>query len=244
MRNHIYESDYGGDFLRWAKIYEPIKFHKVNYNHDPLLEEIQESIVKNNDAGLACFFAHYFQYKNYKMQGVVLKAREPKYAFLFAATVPNADIQSLQSVVVDLNKIEENIKYICHFACHVSGADKKKIESIILKSEVPKYAHMFIKHIDGVNIHKFKHIIMTSKKPRYLYELAQHTKSRKDISKIEDLIIASGSATYIRLFAENIEGANLEKLEEAILEIGDTEAIKKFAKFVKKSKLRNLSILF
>lgn len=249
MNKHIFETDYSADWPRWFEIFKDIKDHHINFSSDKKLDKIQEEIIINQDAALAYFFSCDFKYKTYKMQEVILKKKEPKYALLFAQHIPHADIQALQNLVLNSDH-KDKIKYICKFACFVAGADKKKLENIIAKevSKQPykkaRWAHMFIKNVPGANIDKFKNSILKSRKPRYLFELAKHVDSRREISQIENIIIKLQSYTYIRLLAQKISAANVSKLEQAVLDTGNGKEIKKFARAVKKSKIRNLSILF
>lgn len=246
MRQHLFEADYGPDYIEWIKFFEEqslqniINSGKNKDSYNQKLEEVQENIIKDGDSSFAYFFACDIGYKNYQMQNVILKAKEPKYVFLFAQNIKNADISALQSVILE----SKNIKYICKFGCFVPDASISKIEAMVLNEKKPKakYAHMLIKHVPGVNINKFRSIILKSKKPRYLFELAKHVTSKKDLELIEDLLIECKSKTYIKMLAEKIKGANIEKLEQAVLDLDDPERIKKFAKYVRKSSLRNFLI--
>lgn len=240
MNRHLFEPDYSADSMRWIEIYKHIEDHNIIYAGDKKLDKIQEEIISNKDSALAYFFSCDTNYKTYKMQEVILKSKEPKYALLFAQNIKHADIQALQNVVLE----SEDIKYIAKFGCNVPGADKKKIESIVAKEKNARYAHMFLKNVPNANVNKFKKTIIDSGKPRYLFELAKHLKSRREISQIEDLIIEIKSYMYIRLLAQKIPLAKLKKLEQAVLDSGNSKEIKKFAKAVRKSKLRALSILF
>jgi hypothetical protein len=250
MSKYHFESDYRKDSLTWInKLVEskiktdPYSKSETTYNHQDL-EKLRSEIIQNQDAALAYFFTTEFNYKPHKMQKIILDNKDPKYAFAFARDVSNADIKALQNVVI----AAKNIKYICHFACFVEGADLKRLEKIIITTltHSPRdvqYAHKLLKHVSSSNVKKIKNIILASKKPRYLYELAKHLSSAKEIARIEDLIIASHSFTYMRLFAEHIEKCNLEKIEQAILDAGNTEQIKKFAKYVKHSKMRKFLLV-
>lgn len=236
MSKYVYEGDYSGDMLRWidkiAEIKRPLNDHKA-------LEKIQDEIILANDAAMAYFFASEFSYKPHRMQKVILDKGDAKYAFIFAQNIKNADIKALQNIVIDSKKI----KYITKFACFVKQADRKSLETLIVKSKKSKYAHMYMKHIKNVNIKKFKDIIIESAKPRYLFELAKHSTCQEDINQIQDLIIQSNSFTYMRLFAEKIDKADVAKIEQVVLASDNAAEIKKFAKYVKKSKMRNFLLM-
>jgi hypothetical protein len=244
MNKYLFELDYSADSLRWIRKLEEKypKFGsatiKPTYSLDDL-ENFQNEIIKDNDSALAYFFAGAYAYKQYKMQKLILDNKDAKYALLFAQNIKNCDIKALQALVVSSKKI----KYICDFACFVSGADCKPLEEIIIKSKKIKYAHKFLKHVKGSDAKKFKNVILSSDKPRYLFELAKHLTDLKEISLIEDLIIKSGSFTYMRLFAEKIKTANIEKIEQAVLDSDNVNEIKKFAKYVKRSSMRKFFLV-
>jgi len=241
MTSYIVDNDYSADSLRWIKKCEELDI-KSNDNNK-ILEKLQNEIIETNDSALAYLFCTEFDYKHYRMQRVIFENKEPKYAFIFAQNIPNSDIKSLQKIVID----SKNIKYICNFACFVRGADLKPLETLILKSITKpknvKYAHKYLKHVSGANVKKFKDFIMVSKKPRYLFELAKHLTNKKEIEKIEDLIIETGSFTYMRLFAEKIKLANIEKIEQVILDTDNVNEIKKFARYVKHSRMKRFFIV-
>lgn len=245
MNKYLFESDYSTDSLRWIKRCDEqnLKPHKFNYEKEDStiaeLEKIQNEIIKENDAALAYFFTCDYPYKVYRMQKVILDNKDPKYAFLFAQNIKHCDIKALQKVVIDSKKT----KYICKFACFVKGANRKPLEDLIIKSKNVKYAHMYLKHVKTADVDKFKNIILNSNKPRYLFELAKHIDDNKTISRIEDLIIKTGSFTYMRLFAEKIKTADIEKIEQVILDSDNVSEIKKFAKYVKKSKMKKFFIV-
>jgi hypothetical protein len=235
MNKYLFESDFSADSLRWLQ-----KCEAFNKEKSEDLEKLQNEIILTNDSALAYFFATEFpHHKPYLMQKVVLDTKDAKYAFLFAQNIRNAAIPSLQKVVIESRKI----KYICKFACFVKGAERKPLESIILKSKNVKYAHMFLKHVKGSDVAKFKDVILASGKPRYLFELAKHTKDQKELSHIEDMIIASRSFTYMRLLAEKIKLANVEKIEQAVLDTDNVSEIKKFAKYVRRSKMKKFFLV-
>lgn len=230
------ERDYSTDSIKWFKRTSEINL--VSNNQEDL-EKLQNEIIAAGDSAMAYFFAVDFAYKNYKMQKLILDKRDAKYAFAFALNVPNADIKSLRKIVLDSAKI----KYVTKFACFVKGADRKLLEAAIIKSKRVKYAHMFLKHVKGADVKKFKNIIIDSGKPRYLFELAKHLESDKEIELIENLIIQSGSFTYMRLFAEKIKKANVDKIEQAVLATDNGPEIEKFAKYVRRSKMKKFLLV-
>lgn len=243
MSKYHFEADYSRDSLRWLNKVDPYSKKESGYTNDDL-ERLQDEIVADRDSALAYFFATEFNYKTYRMQKLILDQKDAKYAFVFARDIPNADIKALQNVVIS----SKELKYICNFACFVEGADHKRLEKIITSAILDdprntQYAHKLLKNVDGSNVKKFKDIIIASKRPRYLYELAKHINNPDEIALIEDLIIQSRSFLYMRMFAENIERANLEKIEQAVLDTDNVVEIKKFAKYVKRSKMKRFFLV-
>jgi len=245
MSTYLSENDYSADSLKWIKRYEEKQLKPNPYSKDQSgynveeLEQFQNEIIKENDSALAYFFACEFPYKRFRMQKIILDNKDPKYSYLFAQNIDNADIFALQKVVINA----KNIKYICKFACFVERADIKLLENLILKCRHVKYAHMYLKHVKTADVNKFKEIILESKKPRYLFELAKHITNLDELAMIENLIIAAGSFTYMRLMADKIKKVNVEKIEQAILESENTNEIAKFAKGVKKSKMKRFLLV-
>lgn len=239
--DYYFNSAYQADFWNWSKTYDIIKDHKINSKNDPKLDKIQAEIIRAKDPGQAFFCALFTNYKTHLMQQVIVDARSAKYAYAFASSIFDSDVALLQEVVI----ASKNIKYICQFGCFVEDSDVKKIESIIIKSKNPKYAHTWLNNVKPVNFSKLKSIIINAKtiKPQFLYSLAFHLTNSKDLKKVEDLIIKSGSCKYIRLLAENVEGANIRKLENAILATNNAKEIRKFAN-IKGSRLNSFSLLF
>jgi hypothetical protein len=234
--------DYYDDFNTYLDKYPGIdEYDPYQPEDDGFLNQVQDEIIEDKDVSSAFFFAYVARFKMYRMQQLILDQRNTKYSLLFAQYIPGADIHRLQQVV----QTSGDLKVMTYFACLVKGAKKGKIENLILKSGRAKFAYMIIKHLGSSKVEKFKEMIIKSKRPRFLYELAKYLlTSRKEMAKIEKLIISSGSPTYLRLFARDIIGANIEKLEEAILETQNMVGIEKFAKAVPRSKLAKMSVLF
>ena len=237
MSKYLTDNDSLDDSLRWIKGLE-----EKNFPSNPTskqLELFQNEIVQAGDSALAYFFATELMYKQYRMQKLILDQKDAKYAFMFARYVQNCDIKALQKVVMQSGKI----KYITRFACHIRGANRKPLEKLIIQANKVKWVHEYLKHVKPVKIDRFKYIILSSGKPRYLFELAKHLTDPQDIKQVQDLIIASGSFTYMRLFATKIKTADVEKIERAVLDTENIEEIKKFARYVKKSKMRKFLLV-
>lgn len=242
MSKYVYRPKYSSDFTRWYPEFSALN-GKPRDQYQANMTALQEKIIANNDAAMAYYFACDIGHQNYKMQQVIIKSKSAQYGILFAINIINADINALQKMILESNDLEA----ICQLACYVPNVNIKKIQSIILNNpkskKNAKWAHMLLKHVPEINPNKFKQVIFDSKKPRYLFELAKHLKNKKELLLIQDLIINSKSPTYIRMFAEKFDFADVERLEQAVLDSGDTKEIKRFALYVKRSKMRNFIIL-
>src|SRR5208283_1181428 len=125
----------------------------------------------------------------------------------------------MQKIVLD----NKDAKYAFLFAKDVINADIKALQNVVIKSKKIKYINWFDAYIVGANHKLLRPLIMGTKKPQYWVELAGRLSAKKDIEKIEDMLIDARAYKYMRLFAENIKGANIEKLEQAILDVGNVE---------------------
>lgn len=243
MNKYLIENDFTDDCLRWeAKLEEFFpnfnRFQISHLKHNDI-DKLQQFIINTNDFAFAYFFANDFNYKSFLMQKVILDSKNPKYAFLFAQNIQNCDIKALQNIVLESN----NLKYICKFGCFIDGADVKVIENLLLHSKNIKYCYSLFKYNKNINLEQFKTIILNSKKPKYLFELAKKLRSRDEIINIQNILIELKSFTYLRLFAEKIQYADIEKIEQFILDSDNTEEIKKFAIYVKRSKMKNFLLI-
>lgn len=182
-----------------------------------ILDRWRQEIISNQDAALAYFFALDFpHHKPHRSRRVVLETANEKYAFVFCLHIKNADLKALLDVIVSSN----NIKIITRCIC-------------------------FLPNIHHKDFTRLKNAILNSGKPRYLFELAKILPPNKksDIHKIQQILLRTKSLTYLRLFAEQIEGADIEVIEQVFLDSQDTKEIKKFARSIKKSKMRAFLLL-
>jgi hypothetical protein len=232
MHEHHLDKEYCLDYLKWQQFL-------VESHSNSSLGVLANCIDSRRDPLLACFFAIEKQYQLPIMQKIVLNSEDPKYAFLFAKTIKNADVNSLQQLVINSN----NILYITKFACFIPNNNIKILENLIFNSKKIKYIHMLFLYNKNINFDRYKKYILSHQSPKYLFELAKHVDNEKDLIKIEDAIIASGSAKYIRLLASKIKNTNISKLEEAILATNNLKEIKNFAKLVKNSSMKNFLIV-
>jgi hypothetical protein len=175
-----------------------------------------------------------------KLQNIIIKSRSSLYLFRFARDIKKANVKRLQNCIVKT----KDINNITKFACFVRGANKSQIQDLILAHKSAKCSYMYIKYVPLCDANVFKNLILSSKRPRYLFELAQHIKSKKDLNIIQDLILESKSYTYVRLFAKNINGADIIRLEDKILQSGNIDEIKKFSKAIPTDRNKRIAVLF
>lgn len=173
-----------------------------------------------------------------RLQNQIIEDGNAAFAYFFAVDFAYKTYL-MQKVILDNN----DAKYACAFAMNIKGADIKALRNVVIKSKKVKYINRFACFVKGANRKRLEALIIESKKPRYLFQLAQRLTSSKDIEKIEDLIIRSGSFTYMRLFAEDIASADVEKIEQAVLATDNSAEVKKFAKYVSKSKMKKFLLV-
>jgi len=173
------------------------------------------------------------------IENYIISANDPHYIYRFAREIKNVDIPKLQQAIINT----QHFNYIAKFACFIGEADANLIEELIIEANNAKAAYIYLKFGKHPSVHKLKHIFIKSKKPRYLYILAQLLTNQEELEVIQNLIIASHSNMYVRLYAAHIPGANIKKLEDRILATNNFDEIKKFAKTVKSERLNKLIML-
>lgn len=206
-------------------------------------KKLEKYVIENNNPVLAYRLAFELddrEVRTTKLQNFIIDTRNARYIYKFAREINRSNVNKLQSAIIKCG----NVLQITRFGCFVKGADRAAIEDIIVKSENAKSAYLYIKFVKSCNINRLKPIILKSKRPRYLFALAKLTKNKKELEHIQDLIIASHSCTYIRLFAVHIKGADIAKLENRIIATKNVEEMKKFAKVVKSRRMSKLALLF
>src|SRR5690349_728205 len=100
---YLYGREYESDFSKWLDRCQAITADILSSNRraSEQLDLLQEEIIRDNNASFACFFAIDFPtFKPYRMQQIIFKSQDHKYAVLFAQHVKNADIRALQKLVL------------------------------------------------------------------------------------------------------------------------------------------------
>jgi hypothetical protein len=241
----LLRSEYRNDLLSFDRQYKDLL--TPSPDQDSKLELIQEEIIAENNVAFACFLAIHIQYKTYKMQDIVLSSDDPKYLFFFARCVPFANTASFQKALL-ASSHKDKLKYLTLFAIHIKEANRAKIEKELLiecakKKKYASFAHQFLFHCPSIAPLKFKYIIFNSNKASYLYHFSRFINNKKDIAKIENILIFQKSYTYLRLLAKSHPLASFKKIENFFLNSGNKKEMRKFAKTFKKSKINKLIIL-
>lgn len=175
-----------------------------------------------------------------RLERKIIAIADPKWLIRFAQNIPRSSTRLIEQ---SLLKLDCEPFFLAMFAISVSGANKDLLEKLVIKSGNAKAAYLCLRYLKHSNILSLKKVILASKKPRYLFALAMRLKRKKDIALIEDLIVESGNATYQRLFAKRIPGANVSRLEDAVIETGSIKQIRRFAMELKTGRALRLSIL-
>jgi len=204
---------------------------------------LEKYVIENNNPMLAFRLALELddrEVRTTKLQNFIIGTGDAKYITKFAHEIKRSNVKKLQAAMMKYG----NILQITRFGCFVRGANRDSIEDLIAVSSSAKSAYLYLKFVKLCDVNKLKPIIFLSKKPRYLFALARVVKNKKDIDKIQNLIIESSSNLYIRLFAVHIKGADIRKLEDRIIATKNVEEMKKFARVVKSPRLAKLCLLF
>jgi hypothetical protein len=172
------------------------------------------------------------------MQEVVIDANIPRYLTLFAAIIPNADIQTLQSLVIKSG----NTTAIIRFARYVQS-NTKRLEAAIVKANNPAAALSWLKTVPSASVSALQSIIIASTNPTHLLELARRINSPRTLKSIEDRLVKGKHIKECRLLAL-VAGSNTKRLERTVLNSGNLKEIKALAKQNKRSEAAKLSSLF
>ena len=109
MQKYLFDTEIGADYIKWVEFLEK---HNINLHSTKISKEqiasLENAILLAKDPILAYFFCIDFNYNLHKMQKIILECKNPKYIYLFAQNISNADIKALQSAII----YSQNIKYI------------------------------------------------------------------------------------------------------------------------------------
>jgi hypothetical protein len=173
-----------------------------------------------------------------QIQSEIIKTQDAALAYFFAAQFGYKSYR-MQQVILD----RKDAKYALIFASNIKDCDVRALQKVVAESKKIKYICKFAYLVKNAKRKPLEKLVLTSNKPKYIFELAQHTSNIKNLNTIQDLIIKSGSFTYMRLFAERIKQADVDKIEQAVLDTNNTVEIKKFAKYVRRSRMKRFFLV-
>ena len=167
-----------------------------------------------------------------EMEKIVLKAQEPKFCYLFARDIPNANVKAHQSVILNKKSAEFSVE----FASDISNVDVRALSNVVLESKNPEYAYKFALEVDilpkleaslkedlslfnriskKLNLDKYKSAKLADEAyKKELYQVAKD-KANKMLNNLQQVVIESKDAKYSELFKRDIEGADIRKLRLA-----------------------------
>lgn len=175
-----------------------------------------------------------------RLERHIIAIGEPKYLIRYARDIRVCSTSRIEEALL---KLDCAPFLWAMFAIEVPGANKERIERLIIKTGNAKAAYLCLRYLNFPNIKALKKILIKSKKPRYLFALACMCKRKNELAVLQDLIIGSRNASYIRLLAKKIKGADIEKLELAVIETGNIREIRRFANELNTKRALRLSIL-
>lgn len=157
-----------------------------------------------------------------------------------ATSCKNVNVSLLEDGIVRIG----NIIDIAKFAGRVKGANKERLEKIIKDYRSPSAAYTYLKLNPDASIEEYEDILYESNKPKYLYTLALHCSCSKRLRQLEKAILSGDSNLYVRLFAKNVKGADLEMCEERIISTYSFKEYKRYYKSVPSFQMEKLLLLF
>ena len=231
-------NEYGYDYVIWLRKTNHLRGNIPDFLFKKRFDDLKYQIYKANDPSFAYFFVREFSKDTENMQKIIIKNKDYKYSYLFAKNIPEADVKKLQEIVIKSNKMD----FVAKFACFVKNSNSNHIQKIIAKSQNTKAAYMLMRFFKKVNLSLFKDFIFKSKKPRYIFEYCKKTKNIDEIKEGQNLILNSNSYTYMRLFAQHIELADVSLFDNEIILRDNEYELFKYISYVDKSKLKNMRI--
>ena len=120
-------------------------------NVEKLRKDLEIVVIKSKNPEFAYLYARDIPGANINvLEKVVLEAKNPYYSCEFASDIPNANIDKHQNVVI--NSKDAQTAY--RFALYVEKADIKTLENIVIKSQDAKLIFNFRENIEYANVKK------------------------------------------------------------------------------------------
>ena len=214
-------------------------------NKDEFLEyanTLKKYAIENNSLYVAYRIAILCADKRIRcpeLEDIIVESGNSYFILNFAINAYDANVRRLQDAIIKT----KNISDIAKFGCFVRGSDRKVIEELVANANSARGAYYYLRFSAACDVNKLKPVILKSKRPRYLYELALKLTDKAEIKMIQDLIIKSRSPLYMRLFAQNVPGADILRIEDAVIATKDIDAIRKWAEVIKTDNAMNILLL-
>lgn len=172
-------------------------------------------------------------------ENFIIGLANPIYIYRFAKDIVKSNKAKLQQAAI----CSSNLEVISYFACFVPGCDYRELEDVIITNKHSRMSYFLLRYGKDPDIQRLKEILINSGKPRYLYAIAKLQNSKEEFAQIEDLLLKTNSLLYIRMFAANIPGANIDKCVDRVLRTHDIDEIKKFSRHIKNERIDKYLLL-
>jgi hypothetical protein len=155
-----------------------------------------------------------------KNQDIIIKSKDPEFAFCFAENVLDANIEALQQVVLDSDD-----QYYCYlFASRIKGADIEKLSEVVLKGEIYSCIYWFANEVKGANIQKHIDVLKTKiDKDNFRIINLEEKLAKQKLVKIKNADEA---------YEEALKGINVKENENIVLKYKNAKLCYLFAKHI------------
>ncbi len=103
------------------------------------------------------------------LEKVVIKSKNPEFAYLYARDIPGANIEMLEKVVLDA----KNPYYSCEFASDIPNANTQKHQEIVIKSKDVQMAYRFALYVDNADLGPLENMVIKSQDPKLIYKFRE-----------------------------------------------------------------------
>ncbi|MBO5413894.1 MAG: hypothetical protein J6A29_06440, partial [Clostridia bacterium] len=209
------------------------------------LERLDTIILTSNDAKEICKYAKSRKEVSnvQSFEDVLIALKSPYQIIDFAENVTGVDIPKMQDAVIEIG----NTGPMQDFAKRVEGCDDEKIKQALFEKQAASDIYFFFsdklrkeKEVDMDDISKAEDIIIASGDTQVMRFWASGIKYA-DIDKIQDIIIATKEPWDCLAFAKEVEGADISKLEDVVIESGDVDAMKQFVSKLEGANINKLT---
>lgn len=179
-------------------------------------EVLTDEIIKCGDYQYACKMGKFVQGANIeKLTDFIIKSCSPKWIYNFARDVESADKERLSQAMAKT----QNSEYIYRFAKNIRGANIKVLCSAMAKLDESSYILSFARTIPGADIGELFESVLRIGDPEYVFEFVKISNkfSQEQINKATDIMLASKNIENITLFAQRVQGVDVEKLVKYVL---------------------------